>query len=102
MQHQPVVAGTIVGCEHIDVRHDIPLIGDIRRGDERGEQVGAAAVGEGAVAVIALLVYVICTGQPMFVESVLNAAGGMNGVGRFVRRADETTGDRVSGSWNWC
>ena len=41
---------------------------------------------------IALLVHVIGTRQPMFVESVLHAARGMNGVRCFVRRADQITG----------
>ena len=41
---------------------------------------------------IALLVNVIGAGQPALVESVLNPARGVNGVRRFVRRADQIAG----------
>ena len=101
MQHQPVVAGAVVRLEHIHVGHHVRLIGGIvwvRGGNERSEQVGAAAIGEAAVSVIALLVNVVGAHQPMFVESVLHAAGRMNGVGRLVRRADQITGGSAAAS----
>ena len=36
----------------------------------------------------AVLVYIVGARQPLIVESVLHAAGNMNGVGRFVRRSN--------------
>ena len=87
MQHQSVVAGTVIGFENIDVGHHRPLIARIcriGRGNKRAEQISAAGIGEGAVAVISLLVHVIGARKPMFVERVLHAAGSVNGIGCFV------------------
>ncbi len=95
VEHEGVVAGAIVGLKHVDVGHDVGLIGGVvgvRRGNERGEEIGAAGVGEGAIAVVALLVDVVGAGQPVLIEGVLGAAGDVNGVGRLVGGTDEVAG----------
>ena len=59
-------------------------------------QVRAAGIGEGAVSMNAVLVDIIGAHQPLIVESVLHAAGNMNGVGRFVRGANHISRGRVA------
>ena len=92
MQHEGVVTGTIVGLEHIHIRHHVCLIRGITRvggGNERSEQVCATGIGEGAIAVISLLVRIIGAGQPAIVEGVLRSARDVNGVGSLVTGTDE-------------
>ena len=101
MQHQRVVTGAVVGLEHVDVGHNAwsdRWHSPESAGNERSEQICAAGVGEGAVAVIALLVDVIGADQPVLVESVLHAARDVNGVGRLVIGADEIAGSACAAS----
>ena len=92
-----VVLRAVVGLEYIDAGHDSRLVGGIVRvagGNERSGQIDAAGIGEGAVSMNAVLVYVVGARQPLIVERVLNAAGNVNVVRRAVRSANHVADRR--------
>src|SRR5271155_2514250 len=98
MQHEGVVTGAVVRFKDIDVRHHVLLIGHIRSGNERREEVITAAVAVGTVSVITLFVSVVRAHDPIVIKGMLESTGYMYRVWSFVVRVNEVSSNPSASS----
>src|ERR1700722_16301684 len=110
MYHQGVVAGAVIGAEHIDVWYDgglISVVTRIGRGDQWRENVAitcavVTGVAIGAVSMIALFVYEIRADRPMFVEGVLPPSDDVDGLRGLVACPDQIACGRIPACETTC